>query len=117
MSTHQQRDLRKEHFWRRKLEHWRRSGSSIRAFCARHRLAEPSFYSWRRTLAQREADAVPFVPVQVVADPCPAEPLPAAAVGLELLLAGGRVLRIGPDFDGPTLQRLLAVLAETPPCS
>ena len=64
MSTHP-RDPRKEQFWRRQFEHWRRSGLSVRAFCARHGLSEPTFYSWRRTLAQRDDDAVPFVPVQV----------------------------------------------------
>jgi hypothetical protein len=31
---------------------------------------------------------------------------------VELLLGGGRRLRIGPGFDGPTLTRLLALLEE-----
>jgi hypothetical protein len=117
MSKHQQRDPRKEQFWRRKLEQWRRSGLSVRAFCARHGLTEPTFYFWRRTLAQRDEATVRFVPVQVVPDPLADVPPTPTGVGLELLLAGGRVLRIGPTFDGPTLQRLLAVLEESRPCS
>lgn len=34
------------------------------------------------------------------------------ASALELIVAGGRRLRVGPGFDGPTLRRLLALLEE-----
>jgi hypothetical protein len=34
-----QRDLDKEHFWRRMLRHWQSSGLSIHAFCLQHNLA------------------------------------------------------------------------------
>jgi hypothetical protein len=113
MSRGNPRDPRKERFWRRLLRQWRRSGLSVRAFCHQHGLSEPNFYAWRRTLADRDAPAVAFVPVGVL----PPEPPPAAAAptGLELLLAGGRVLRIGAAFDGTTLRRLLAVLEEGRP--
>jgi hypothetical protein len=37
------------------LDEFRASGLSARAFCAREGLAEPSFYSWRRTLAERDS--------------------------------------------------------------
>jgi transposase-like protein len=47
------RDGGKERFWRRILRQWRRSGLSVRDFCAEHGLAEPSFYSWRRIVADR----------------------------------------------------------------
>jgi transposase-like protein len=53
-----QRDSDKERFWRRMLRQWQRSGLSIRAFCRKHNLAEPSFYAWRRTFA----DAPPRSP-------------------------------------------------------
>jgi hypothetical protein len=46
------RDRSKEHTWQRLLQQWRQSG--LRAFCALQRLAEPSFYFWRRRLAQPE---------------------------------------------------------------
>jgi hypothetical protein len=115
MSRGNPRDLRKERFWRRMLRQWRRSGLSIRAFCQRHHLSEPNFYAWRRTLADRDARAVAFVPVQVLPEPLAPPPLSSAASGLELVLAAGRVLRIGPSFDAPTLRRLLALLEEGPP--
>lgn len=125
MSTHPQRSGGKEQFWRRMVGGWRRSGLSVRAFCARHRLAVPTFYAWRRTLAQRDAlppaTAPAFLPVQVVAEAgAPRAPATeAAAAGgapLELVLGSGRRLRVGPGFDGPTLRRLLALLEEGRPC-
>jgi transposase-like protein len=97
------------------LRQWRRSGLSVRAFCQQHGLSQPSFYAWRRTLAQRDTEAVPFVPVEILPPPLTLPGLDAAAGGLELVLAGGRILRIGPAFDEPTLRRLLALLEEGRP--
>jgi hypothetical protein len=115
MSRGKPRDPSKERFWRRMVQQWRRSGLSVRAFCKQHGLSQPSFYAWRRTLAAREAALPAFVPVEVLPEPRALFPSDSAACGLELLLAGGRLLRIGPGFDGPTLRRLLAVLEEGRP--
>ena len=116
MSTRNPRDASKERFWRRMVRLWSHSDLTIRAFCQLHDLSEPSFYAWRRILDQREAQAPApaFVPVQLLDDDPPLLPSTPAAGGLELLLADGRVLKIGPAFDGPTLVRLLAVLQEKP---
>jgi transposase-like protein len=113
MSTRKQRDPSKEQFWRRMLRQWRSSGQSVRAFCGAHGLSEPSFYSWRRILPQRDAQPPAFVPVQVVAEPSAADR--DAADGLELVLGRGRVLRIGSAFDAATLRRLLVLLEEGQP--
>jgi transposase len=115
MSQGKPRDPHKERFWRRMIRLWQRSGLSVRAFCAQHDLAQPSFYAWRRTLADRDAHTVAFVPVEVLPQPLPPPTASAVTCGLELLLADGRVLRIGPAFDAPTLRRLLAVLQEGQP--
>jgi hypothetical protein len=96
------------------LRLWQRSGLSVRAFCERHDLSQPSFYAWRRTLAERDEQAIAFVPLEVLAEPFPLAP-ESEATGLELVLTGERVLRIGPAFDEPTLRRLLAVLQERRP--
>jgi hypothetical protein len=116
MSTRIQSGISKEQFWRQVVRQWRNSGLTVREFCARRDLSEPSFYAWKRTIAERDAKAVAFVPVRVV----PEETEPNASSvesgsGLELVLCTGRRLRIGPGFDGPTLQRLLALLEEGQP--
>jgi len=104
------RDPRKEQQWRRWIQQWQTSGLTVRAFCARHALAPPSFYAWRRQLQQRDA-ARAFVPIRVVPDEAP---LPAHR--LEVVLAGGRRLGVAPGFDPNTLRQLLAVLEEAPAC-
>ena len=113
MSTGKPRDLSKERFWRTLLRQWRDSGLSVRAFCEQRSLAQPSFYAWRRTLAQRDAE-VQFVPVRLAPEPTTTTPGTAA---LELVLDGRRLLRIGPGFDAATLQRLLTLLEDGRPCS
>jgi transposase len=113
MSRNKERSSSKEQYWRRMVRLWRNSGLSVRAFCEKHGLSQPSFYGWRRTLAQRDEAAVRFVPVQVVPEPeSAAESGPGTLV---LVLSTGRRLRIEPGFDGPTLTRLLALLEEGRP--
>lgn len=105
-----QRNQAKERHWRQLIARWQRSGQTIRAFCSRFHISEPTFYAWRRLLAERDRAAASFVPVRVVADA--ATP---AAPPIELLLGNGRRLRVGPGFDAQTLQQLL-VLLESQSC-
>lgn len=121
MSTRKERSASKEQYWRSQVRQWRKSGLAVRAFCEEQGLSEPNFYAWRRTLAQRDA-AVQFVPVRVTrefssnvtADGTAPPSAPAWGDGvagvIELVLSGGRRLRIAPGFDGPTLRRVLALL-------
>jgi|SRR5271163_1500641 len=104
----QQRDLRKEAFWRGMLTRWQRSGQTGREFCRAAGLSEQSFYSWRRELARRDAAATPrFLPVRVLPDINPATPL-------EVVTSAGHVVRVRPGFDAATLRELLAVLEAQP---
>jgi transposase len=109
MSKSKARDGRKERHWRRLIEDWRSSGLTVRSFCARRGVSEPSFYAWRRRLQQGDADSSAFVPVRVI----DAE-VPAASAGIDLLLPRQRTVRVGPGFDAATLRQLLAVLEERP---
>jgi hypothetical protein len=67
------RNATKERFWRGTLKRQSASGLSVRAFCRREALAESAFYAWRRTVAERDAEAKqsaaakrpPFLPVLV----------------------------------------------------
>src|SRR3954469_20747225 len=77
------RNPRKEQHWRQLLERWQDSGLSVRVFCRRHRLAEPTFYAWRRTLAQlpspgaADDEPLTFIPLVVRPDAPPAPPQPS----------------------------------------
>ena len=130
MAGRGKRDRGKEQFWRRTLRQWRRSGMSVRTFCAEHGVAEASFYEWRRVIAQRDQEAATvrgepepgnvrraepdsddppvFVPLRLIDASAP--------VTLEVVLERGRVVRVLRGFDPETLRLLLAVLEEERPC-
>ena len=111
----------KERIWLERIRHWQPSQLSVREYCRRRGLSEPSFYAWRHVLLQRgllangpapQAEPAPTTPaflrVSVKAD----VPLSPA---IELVLATGRILRIPAGFDAATLRQLLRLLEE-PAC-
>jgi transposase-like protein len=107
--------------WLKLIRRWQRSRpkATIREFCQRHALSEPSFYSWRRLLRQRgllqEPPPTPtpttpaFVNLTVAAEPAP------ATTAIELVLGDRRLLRVRAGFDPDTLVQLVRLLEE-PPC-
>lgn len=118
-----QLDLGKQRLWLRRLERWQRSGLSVRDFCARHRLSEPSFYAWRRLLAERGLLAPADAASAAQPDTGPTTPLFVAATladtgatprPLEILLPDGLAVRVAAGFDAATLRQLLALLREQP---
>jgi hypothetical protein len=120
------RDTAKERFWRDALRRFAASGLSVRTFCRRERLAEASFYAWRRTIAERERQATR--PAR--ANPPSAKPESTAkrpaflpmvvndstrqdgAISIEL--AGGRVLRLPETIAAARLAEIIAALEATP---
>jgi len=125
------RSAAKERFWRRHIARQSAGHLSVRVYCARHAVSEPSFYSWRRELARRDQAAarrtshdqvakrtrrptVEFVRLNVRPD---AEPNP-----IEIVLGDeglrGTVLRIPRGTDQATLANVLAALvaARTQSC-
>ena len=97
MSTNNQQVTSKERFWRMQVRRWRTSGLSVRDFCAEQGLSEPSFYAWRRTLAEREATAVQFVPVTVTPEVTPEVKTATGADGLAGASVAGEGL-VGKPF-------------------
>jgi transposase-like protein len=59
----------KEAFWRLVFAEHDESGLSIRAFCRQEGVSEPSFYTWRKKIGQRDSEqhaANALLPVKVV---------------------------------------------------
>ena len=97
-----------QQFWQMALETFKSSGLSVRQFCTKEGLSEPSFYSWRKKLAgddseqedQRKPEPSAFIEVAMPQN------TPAA---IELLLTSGNTLRIPAGVDSATLSMVLSV--------
>ena len=90
--------------WAERIGAQQRSGMSVKQFCKDRGLTEYSFYAWRKRL--QESGPVRFALVEKSArrQERTAEPV------LELVLATGERLRIGPTVDVVTLRTVLDVL-------
>ena len=121
------RDPAKGRYWRELLGQWQRSGKTGRDFCDEHQLSEPSFYAWKREIARRDQERTARTQARATRVSAPrcsaAEALPAfvpvtmdasATCALEVVLSGGRVLRVPAGFDADMLRQLLTVLEERP---
>lgn len=88
--------------WRELVERQRTSGLSVAKFCARHGVAVPSLYAWRRRLAAPPA----FVEAKWVGAPG------ARSSGMiEVRLRGGRRLLVRREhFDRELLVEVVAAL-------
>lgn len=101
------RDGSKEQYWRGYLARREASGLSVRDFCEFHGLSQQSFYWWRREISRRDQAKSQFLPVQVVPDQPPTH---SGGAAVEIILAQGRLLRVGPGFDPQTLVRVIELL-------
>jgi hypothetical protein len=115
------RSVEKERYWREVIDGWRRSGGSVREWCSERHVSEPSFYSWRRVLTERDAAAVSqsaggqnsgqkpaqttMLPVEIMPSRSPQESAP-----LEITFAGGTHLLVRAHCQVSLLREVLAVL-------
>ena len=90
--------------WADRIAAQQRSGNSVKQFCKEQGLTEYSFYAWRKRL--QESGPVRFALVEKSAR---RQERTAEAV-LELVLATGERLRIGPGVDITTLRTVLDAL-------
>ena len=90
--------------WAERIAAQGRSGMSVKQFCKEQGLTECSFYAWRKRL--QESGPVRFAVVERSAR---RQERTAEAV-LELVLATGERLCIGPGVDFTTLRTVLDVL-------
>ena len=76
----------------------------MKQFCETQRVAEQSFYVWRKRL--REQTPMRFALVETASAECRS----ATEGGLELVLASGERLRIGAGVDAALLRTVLEAL-------
>ncbi len=102
------RNLEREQFWRLVLEEHAKSELNARAFCRRESISEPSFYAWRRKLRERDAGpaVADLVPVEVVSSEMPV--IGGLSGQIEVVLAGGLVVRIHEDCSIEAMVRVLS---------
>jgi hypothetical protein len=118
------RDVEKERYWRRVIGEAARSGISIRRFCQERKLKESQFYWWQSRLraGEKRQQARAFgggSASQVTRDSRQAtfalvseDGGELGSAGIELVLRGGRRLRVGKGVDEETLRTVVGVLEE-----
>ncbi len=113
----QKYDVEKARYWQAVIRDAARSGMSTRAFCRQRKLRECQFYWWQRRLKEKRPPVwTPRGPAKGAASfALVSDEAGSADAGIELLLAGGRRLRIAKGVDEPTLRSVLAAL-EPPGC-
>ena len=89
--------------WAERIAAQQRSGMSVKQFCREQGLTEYSFYAWRKRV---QASGVRFA---LVERSTRRQERTAEAV-MELVLATGERLRIGPGVDITTLRTVLDAL-------
>ena len=106
-------DAEKARYWQRTIREAARSGMSIREFCRQRRLKESQFYWWQhklkagrheRSIRGRGVNREPARFALVSDEP------EATDAGIELVLGGGRRLRIRKGVDEETLRAVLAAV-------
>jgi hypothetical protein len=104
-------DVEKERRWKAIIHQAARSGLSTREFCRQRKLHESQFYWWQRRLtaarpAPNRAKATPAAASFALVSEEPG----MTDAGIELVLAGGRRLRIARGVDQQTLRAVLAAM-------
>jgi len=71
----------KVELWRSRMQRFRASGLSVTRFCEQERVSLPSFYQWRKRLADGAENTAPptFLPVRVTQSPAVEIRLPSGA--------------------------------------
>ena len=125
MASRATRSAAKEQYWREVIDGWRRSGGSVRQWCSQRQISEPSFYSWRRTLSERDASVerkqlvrrksrrnrplTALIPVEIVPPSSQHQLAP-----LEITLDGGIHLLVRAHCQSALLREALTALRPEP---
>jgi hypothetical protein len=98
-------------YWQGLLAEWCGSGQTQVAFCRQRRIRAGTFAWWKRQLRQRGLAGDVSAAVGAASGRFVEIPRPTVSpVGFEVLLAGGRTIRVPAGFEEGELARLLSVL-------
>ena len=110
MAKGQLRDPKREAYWRRLIGRWRESDLGVRPFCRREKVSEPSFYAWRRVIAERDRqrptapkEQPAFVPVVVRQE----QLQEADRQRITVRLRGGRVVHLPASMAAQRLAEII----------
>lgn len=92
--------------WAERLNRYHASSQTVKDFCQAENVSVPSFYQWKKKLADAETVAPPtFVPVNLTTQP---------GDDLELVLPGGATLKLSVHMSDAAMRKTLtAVVAVT----
>jgi len=100
------RDAEKEKFWREKLAEHKKSGLTVREFCARDGLRAVQYYYWQKALkgsgGKKEAGFVELVRSAGA----------NGGAGVSIRIDGRISIVLERGFDGATLKAALAAVGE-----
>jgi len=124
--ANKQRNVKLETQWRSTLRKHAKSRLSVRQFCRREQIREPSFYYWRRIIAQRDSQAKSkptvrrrskrkaagqqaFVPVVLNANDAEGQ-----HTSIVIELRGQRTLRVPESIEPTHLARIVHAIEAQP---
>ena len=92
--------------WAERLNRYHASSLTVKAFCQAENVSVPSFYQWKKKLAEAKVETMPaFVPVSLSTQP---------GDDLDLVLPGGATLKLSVQLDEASMRKDLdAVVAAT----
>jgi hypothetical protein len=91
-------------FYQKHIERWQQSQLSQVEYCRQNELIPHRFTYWKRRLAGHQTSPT-FVPVPLVPDFSA-----SSSAKIDLVIAGGFKIQVGPGFDAATLKQLIHTL-------
>ena len=92
-------------FYQRHIERWQQSQLSQVEYCRKNELIPHRFTYWKRRLAKDQTSSTTFVPVALVPNFSA-----SSSAKIDLVIAGGFKIQVGPGFDAATLKQLIHTL-------
>jgi hypothetical protein len=91
-------------FYQKHIERWRQSQLSQKEYCRQNEIIAHRFTYWKKRFTDEKSGPT-FVPVPLVQN------FPVSATSkIDIVIAGGFKIQVGPGFDSATLKQLIHTL-------